>query len=449
MLVSYLSQALESGLLTARTFAIALLAHLHRAEAHALPTPLLTSIASALLATPMGLDPSEPLPSPVTLPTPDVGTSASGEAEAVQPLSLVLPLLRQCVQGSPQLLALAARITALISPLPAPSFEAGLEAAQLSGVLPEEVAKPLRDCLTGLMADLPMPDTAPQPQTVFNDVPMGISGFGELVDGVPQLSNLPTTLPLRQMAGFLIEYAEHAQSWTASNSRYTADPPVPPQHMIYLIRLGRALTSDSQAYLLALLDAASMRVIANLSQAPGPATRAYVFFTEELPVALRWWRDNADPKWPFPSNIHGALAGTFASHSQEFSNWHQSVKAAHAAKTAQLMDDDEGGGYTPPDGWSMLSLEATTSRRYLSLGLLDEDAATALSEGSRPTPHGESLVEHLSTSMEHHLEAISYFISYATGASRSLGAELANVSYHILCLKLTPGHHECPAHPAT
>lgn len=424
LLVSYLSQALENGLLTARSFTIALLAHLYRAEGtHTLPTSLLASIASALLGTPTGLDPAEPLPSPITLPTPDVGTSASGEAEQIPPLSIVLPLLRHCVSGPPQLLSLAARVTALISPLPAPPFEAGLEAAQLSGVLPEDVAKPLRDCLTGLMDNLPMPDAPQAP--VFNDVPM-IPGFGDMVDGVLQLSNLPTNLPLRQMAAFLIEYAERAQSWTASNM-YTSNPPVPPQHLIYLILLGRALTSDSQAYFLALLDAASARVHNSLALAPSVATRAYVFFTEELPVALRWWKDNADPKWPFPSNIHGALAGTFASHNQEMSTWHQTITANHSAKTAQLMDDDEGGGYTQPNGWTMLSLEATTSRRYLSLGLLDEDAAIALSEHSKPTPPGESLVERLSTSMEHHLEAISYFISYATGASRSLGAELVQV----------------------
>lgn len=429
--MSYLSQALESGLLTARVFALALLAHLHRSEgtdAQAIPTALLASIATALLRTPTGLDPSEPLPSPVTLPTPDVGTSASGEAEQVSALTLVLPLLRQCVAGTPQLVALAARITALIPPLPSPPFEAGLEAAQLSGVLPEDVAKPLRDALTGLMADLPMPDAAPQPQSaMFTDVPMGISGFGELVDGVPQLSNLPTTLPLRQMAALLIEYAERAQSWTSS-SLYASHPPTPPQHLIYMIKMGRALTSDSQAYLLALLDAASTRVIASLSGAPSAGTRAYVFFTEELPVALRWWRDHADAKWPFPSNIHGALAGTFASHNQGMTQWHQTVSAAHSAKSAQLMDDEEGGGYTPPEGWSMLSLEATTVRRYLSLGLLAEDEAASLAEGSKPSPHGESLVERLSMSMEHHLEAIAYFISYATGASRSLGAELVHVS---------------------
>lgn len=406
---------------------------MHRDE-HSLPTALLASIATVLLATPTGLDASEPLPSPVTLPTPDVGTSASGEAEAVPALTLVLPLLRQCVSGPRDLLALAAQLTALIPPLPAPPFEAGLEAAQLSGVLPEEVAKPLRDCLTGLMADLPMPEAAPAP-AIFSDVPM-VSGFPEL-DGVPQLSNLPTTLPLRQMAGFLIEWAERAQSWTPSSS-YASDPPQPPQHMVYLIKLGRALTSDSQAYLLALLEAASTRVIASLSLASGPATRAYVFFTEELPVAMRWWRDNADPKWPFPSNLQNALAGTFASHNQEMTGWHVSVQANHTAKSAQLMDDDEGGAYTTPEGWSMLSLEATTVRRYLSLGLLDEEQAATLAEGGKAGPAGESLVERLSGVQQHHLEAIAYFISYATGASRSLGAELVNVRTRALFAKLTP-----------
>ncbi|CAK9782940.1 hypothetical protein CC85DRAFT_329441 [Cutaneotrichosporon oleaginosum] len=422
LLISYLSQALEEGLLTARAFALALLAHMQRDEP-TLSAALLASIATALLGTPTGLDPTEPFPSPIALPTPDVGTSASGESNAVPALTLVLPLLRHCVSGPPQLLALAARLTALIPPLPAPPFEAGLEAAQLSGVLPEEVAKPLRDCLTGLMADLPMPEAAPQP-ALFHDVPI-VSGFAEL-DGVPQLSNLPTTLPLRQMTSFLIEFAERAQSSTPSSS-YASDPPHPPQHLIYLIRLGRALTSDSQAYLLALLEAASNRVIASLNLSPGQATRAYVFFTEELPVALRWWRDNADSKWPFPSNLQNALAGTFASHNQEMAGWHASVHATHTAKSTQLMDDDEVGGYSPPDGWSMLSLEATTVRRYLSLGLLDEEQAVALSESAKAGPVGESLVERLSGVQQHHLEAIAYFISYATGASRHLGAELVNV----------------------
>ncbi|GMK56239.1 hypothetical protein CspeluHIS016_0300790 [Cutaneotrichosporon spelunceum] len=422
LLLSYLSRALEDGLLSARTFSLSLLAHMHRNE-HSIHPPFLAAIAAALLGAPTGLDPSEPLPSPITLPTPDIGTSASGDAEPVSALTLMLPLLRLCVSGPPQLLPLAARLTALIPPLPAPPFEAGLEAAQLSSVLPEEVAKPLRDCLAGLMADLPMLEAAPAP-AVFSDVPIG-SGFAEL-DGVPQLSNLPTTLPLRQMASFVIEYTERAHSW-ATSPLYSSDPPQPPQNLIHLIRLGRALTSDSQAYLLALLEAASARVTASLTQAPSQATRAYVFFTEELPVALRWWRDNADSKWPFPSNLHNALAGTFASHTQEMSVWHRSVHANHTAKSAQLMDDDEGGGYTAPEGWSMLSLEETTVRRYLSLGLLDEEQAATLAEGGKPCPVGESLVEHLSGVQKHHLDAIAYFISYATGASRALGAELVNV----------------------
>lgn len=239
---------------------------------------------------------------------PDVGTSASAAPEEVSALALVIPLLRQCAAGpaSPQLLTLAARLTSLVPAFPAPPFDAGLEAAQLSAMLPEAVAKPLRDCLSGLMSELPMPAAHPAQglPTFSSSAPMSFSGFG---DGQPLLLSIQgqSTLPLHQMAAFLLEYIDRAEAWTTHPS-YDNDSPTPAPHLIILIRLGRALTQDSQTFLSALLDAAITRVVNNSSHQPGGSVRAFVLFTEHLPVLLAWWRANADSKWPFPVCIWSA-----------------------------------------------------------------------------------------------------------------------------------------------
>lgn len=426
ILVTYLQQALADGIFTAREFAVALLVHLHRSEVQP-STPVLASIATALISNPTGLN--ETLPSPVVLSdVPDLGTSASAEPEEVPALVLLLPLLRQCASAPAPapLHALAARLTTLIPPIPAPPFEAGLEAAQISSLLPEDVAKPLRECLAGLMADLPLPQ-APAPDVMFGN------GMGDVGVGMPmgQMGvQMPVSaMPLRQAAAFLIEYGARAHTWER-NPEYASVPRLPHPHHRHIIQLGRALTTDSQAFIVALFDAAADRVLTSWSHSPSAAVRPYVFFTEALPVMLRWWRDNADPKWPYPADLQGALQGVITTHSQQLSNWFQAVNSIYTAKFSQSEPDEEG--YVQPDGWSLLSLEATAVRRYVSLGLLEEEAATELiGSPVKPASSCESLMERLATTSPSHLPALETFITYASGATSStasLGAEVASVS---------------------
>lgn len=435
ILVNYLAQALAAPLFTARTFVVALLAHLYRSDviATASITPQLVSISSALLANPTGLGPGDVLPSPIDLSSdvPDVGTSESAAAapEQVPALTLILPLLRQCAAMSPPpppLLAIASRLTTLIPPLPAPPFDVGLEAAQLSAVLPEDVGRPLRECLAGLMADLPLPDAPAQDVAGLFGVPdvgQQSGGFGDIGAGMTMSSLRATPLPLQQMAEFLIEYVRRAQGWTR-NVVSTSEPPQPAPHLIHILKLGRSLSPDSSAFMSALLDAAAARVLAAWSKGPGEAVFPFVFFTEQLPVLFRWWHDNSDPKWQYPATLQQSLSNIFASHGPQLATWYQALTALYTAKFTQIEPDDEAGPYQQPDGWSSLSLEGTAVRRYTSLGLLDEDASVVLIGSPVKAAPGESLIERLANSAPSHLPALENFITHAAGSAQSLGAEI-------------------------
>jgi hypothetical protein len=100
----------------------------------------------------------------------------------------------------------------------------------------------------------------------------------------------------------------------------------------------------------------------------------------------------------------------------------------YTAKFSQSDPDEEGGPYMQPDGWSILSLEATAVRRYVALGLLDDEGTVALTGSPvKPTPNGESLLERLASSSPSHLPALEFFITFAAGASQAFGADIVKV----------------------
>lgn len=438
VLVSYLSYALDNGLLDARAFVVALLVRMYRAAqaggAPLLPTSLLSSIATALLSASPGLG-ILPLPSPVPLPTdaPDVGTSAAAAAagtEDVALLSLLMPLLRLWAVAPvpPPVVALAARLTALVPPLPVPPFELGLEGAQLTAVLPEDISKPLRECLAGLMADLPMPMPAPLFPTP-RDAPFDANAAA--LASAPAPSPCVSALPLRQATSLLLEHALRAHRWSR-NSGYARSPTLPPAPFRHLIRLGRALTADPHEFFVALLDAAVARIHASF--APGrlgtsSAVRAAAFLTHELPTLLRWWRDTADTKWPYPANnLRGALGGMFAEHAPAMQAYFQELTTLYAAKSAQGEPDDEAGPFVQPDGWALAPFEGLAVQRYVELGLLDEESTVVLTGSPvKPVPPGESLLERFVSAPPAHLPALEVIITYAAGAPQAFGAEVVKV----------------------
>lgn len=100
--------------------------------------------------------------------------------------------------------------------------------------------------------------------------------------------------------------------------------------------------------------------------------------------------------------------------------------ATHTSKSTSEMID-EGGAYAQPDGWGLLSLEATAVQRYVSLGLLDEEGAAALAGIShRSSSPGESLLQRIASTSSKHFDADVYFACHAAGAGRAFGAEVVN-----------------------
>lgn len=129
------------------------------------------------------------------------------------------------------------------------------------------------------------------------------------------------------------------------------------------------------------------------------------------------------------ANLQGTLATVFLSRSQELSNWFQSVNATYLSKSSSQADAmDETDAYVQPEGWSLVSLEAAAVRRYVALGLLEEESASALcGSPQKPSSPGESLLERIASASQQHLDAVIYFTCFAAGAGRAFGAEVVNM----------------------
>jgi len=312
VLLNYTSQAMSSSIITSRTFVIHLLFLF--LEQESLSDAILASISNVILANPTGLEPGDSLPAALekpfsqTRPVPDIATSTSANPEpspviTASTLALLLPLLRICslTASSPAptpIINFTTRILSLLEPYPAPSLEVGLEAGNLLQSLPEVLAAPLRDCLSGLMADL----------TISQDVAqLGISSAPP--DPV-EISNITSVTPksltsshssplLPQIFEFLLSYLLRSARWTRC-PEYASEPPRPPDTHIKLLRLGPHIASDPSTFLLHLIQTAVNDWGGTYKGGSPEGVPSWLFLTEGLPVLLRWWRDNSDPKWPFP-----------------------------------------------------------------------------------------------------------------------------------------------------
>lgn len=307
LLLSYLSQAVSSTLTTARTVVVHLLFLLGDRE---VPShPALASIFDVILANPSGLDMGDTIPSTLEKPhiPPDIGTSASASPipafEAVSTLALLLPLLRICSLSAPYpaptpIVTLTTRLLALLEPYPAPSLNVGLEAGGLLQSLPEALAAPLRDCLSGLMADLAISQDAAQLHiTPATDIAVRPPQSARVLP--PSLASSTSVLPSPQALEFLLAYLHRSAGWTR-HPGHSQDPPIPPANHIQLIRLGPHIASDPSTFLVHLIQAAVNDWGGTYNGGSPEGLPSWLFLTESLPVLLSWWKENPELKWMFP-----------------------------------------------------------------------------------------------------------------------------------------------------
>jgi mediator of RNA polymerase II transcription subunit 5 len=325
ILLGYLGQSLQSSLTSSQT----LLHHVLFLISDNKPpsTSLLVSLSTLILS---NLPENYTLPSVLARPKtlveiPDIGTSASATPppSTSSTLGLLLPLLRQCSSStSPAptpLILLIHRLLVSLQPYPAPPLDVGLEAGGLFQSLPETLSVPLRDCLSGLMADLAVsqdPSQAPPPPVIpptiqasaTNGVSAVTSETNAKVAAIPQpaLPPLHTQLPIQHALSFEISSILRSDRWTRSD--LTSD--VPAENHLSLLKIGRLLSPDPSAFLAHLLRAC---LKASSLSAPEERVARWLFVTERLPVLLKWWKDNSDPSWAFPV-CHGLGTARAANH---------------------------------------------------------------------------------------------------------------------------------------
>lgn len=253
-----------------------------------------------------------------------MGTSASASepATTAPTLSFILPLLRLCSNPNPTepapfpIVALTNRLLSLLQPYPAPPLDVGLEASALLPVLPDVIATPLRNCLSGLMADVAMSQDVAQmqisvPSAAFDVSSSGITGEGEgsaktADDGsVTPLTRVWTPprqsspIPIQHAIDFLFAHAIRSSRWTRSPYP-PSNPPEPWQSHIEVLRIGRYLCPEPDRFLLQLIET-SLKACLNTYQAlSSDFVDRFLILTEALPTLLRSWKDNGDADWSYP-----------------------------------------------------------------------------------------------------------------------------------------------------
>ncbi|RSH95318.1 mediator complex subunit [Saitozyma podzolica] len=450
ILLGYLTQSLSSSLITARTISLQLLLLL--SEPGWTPSSI-ASVAGAILANPTGLAQGEPLPSSLETAhlqdVPDVGTSASASQPAitaVPTLSFILPLLRLCsnpTEPAPfPIVALINRLLSLLQPYPAPPLDVGLEASALLPVLPDVIATPLRNCLGGLMADVAMSQDVAQmqisvPSAAFDVSSRGITGGGlakTADDGsVTPLTRVWTAprqsspIPIQHAIDFLFAHALRSSRWTRS-SYPPSNPPEPWQSHIEVLRIGRYLCPEPDRFLLQLIET-SLKACLNTYQAlSSDFVDRFLILTEALPTLLRSWKDNGDADWSYPDSLKDILTTAVGVLTADLTAYQTFMTDTYASRVSDAEADDESGGFSPIDGWTVASLQETFVRRLVDAGLLSSEEAGAVLLGSSPPqlPAGESLMYRLASAPKSHLPALVQTVIAAPGAPRSFATEVVN-----------------------
>ena len=301
LLLGYIAQCLVSGLTTARAI-VTLLLYLI-ADGRPVPPSRLVSVASVITTNEAAMQSWDSVPSSLARPNQihpesEVGTSSrANPPEPVSTLALLLPLLRQCSQQTPAptpIVHLVSRLLSSLQPYPVPPLDVGLEAGGLFQSLPEAISVPLRDCLSGLMADLavsqenmelsqpnPNAQTAASHDARATSVP------------TPSLPPFRSQLSLKHALAYQLSSLFRSSSWT------TSDPAMqrPPEDHVALLKLGSFLAPDSGDFMQQLLRS-SLGQADYVEAAEG--VQRWLFITERLPLLLKWWKENPLDELPFP-----------------------------------------------------------------------------------------------------------------------------------------------------
>lgn len=306
-MVNYLSTALESGLLSSRNAIIHLL---FTCESSSIPLPTLTAICSILNTSPIAI---EPIPSSLELPQgpiPHDGPSSPPPQRQTWTLSLLLPLLRLCSDPQNQAITqLVSRVLAAVAPYPAPPFDVGLQASQLMGSMPELVAVPLKESLSGLMMDLAMSDAAPpvtsqaQPQQQQQQSATSGATDDDTFKLMTPVEAFGGNLPLH-IALLVRNYLQQRARTSITHTGTLADAgatPTPNNGLIDLLKACCSVYDLGESILTRLLAAALGQVASETPEFNTEHIAACMFILEDMPVLLRWWKDHSDDVMiPYP-----------------------------------------------------------------------------------------------------------------------------------------------------
>jgi mediator of RNA polymerase II transcription subunit 5 len=314
VIIKYLSHCLSHHLVTAR---IAVIHLLLQPNLGSVPSATLDTICQTILLNSTGLDVSNPLPSRLDSPLPDIGPSSPSSTNWT--ISLLLPLLRTCTttkvpQATTQLIG---RILSIVEPYPAPPFDVGLDASQLMGSLPDEISIPLRQSLSGLMTDLAISEGSAQqaqvaPLAVDDRLSRRQPVMAEITDG-PAISSImladafSDTIP-QAIALLLASYREGVR-YDKTEQYASTSPPIPSRSGIDFLKLCWSLGStggsvdvifSADVILDRVLGVILEQVIPDLSGLGAKNVDGHILLLEHLPVMLRWWKDQSNGGLAYP-----------------------------------------------------------------------------------------------------------------------------------------------------
>jgi mediator of RNA polymerase II transcription subunit 5 len=227
-------------------------------------------------------------------------------------------LLRICTDKSctSPVIQLVSRVLSIVAPYPAPPFDVGLEASQLMGSLPDTISMPLRESLSGLMADLAISEgtqaqlqSQAQTQAILPSGPKTTGtaqSFGAPETKGPRLCSLypPDVYADTQPQALAILLASYRQQRQYDrNPSYSSTPPRPPKGLLDILKVAWTLTTDGDRLLSDLLSVAVDQISGEAFGVDGKGVDGWVLLVEDLPTLLRRWKDQPGSKTQFPVSL--------------------------------------------------------------------------------------------------------------------------------------------------